>query len=81
MTPDNLIVNFNRENKSETESWNVSKLLEYLRVEIEIGELTLSFRRQELDDEILTVATLNANIENKYIFCSMNRDIESFLKT
>lgn len=43
------MLNYNRENKKETESCNVSKLLDYLSSEIETTKRTL-FRRKELDD-------------------------------
>lgn len=47
------MLNYNRERKNETEFGNVSKLLDYLRAEIETIERTLTFRRQEYDDNTI----------------------------
>lgn len=47
LIPEGVILNYNRENKDETESWNVAKLLEYIKNEIETRERTLSFRRED----------------------------------
>lgn len=52
LIPDNLVLNYNREYKNETDAWNVVKLLEYLKTEIEIRERTVSFHRKDPDSYV-----------------------------
>lgn len=52
LIPDDLMLNYNRESKDETQAWNVAKLLDYMRAEIETRERTMSFRRNEYNDNM-----------------------------